>query len=413
MRKIYWLIGASALAMLLLIGLQWYWLQNSKQLIEDQFTNRVSMALCSAVEKISASPECCQAVKSSCESVPGNCNDQVLQLVNDSAFSDALKSSLSFYQVELPYETNIATREMTNDTTAPPYSCSLMPILAKNDHWLQLIFQGKKDYFNQKIGFTLISTLLIILLILSLFVYAARSLFRQQKISEDNRHFFNHMTHEFSTPLTNIQLATNMMKKENTPEKKNTYLQIIDQQCVSLKRQIDNVLHLASLEHDQFSLKKEPIDLQLLAHTVTDEMNLQIQSKHASVHIHPAPADCIVTGDANHLRNVFRNLIDNALKYSPEGAHVDIDFYPGPSGCYTHVRDNGQGIASHDNERIFSRYYRGSTDDRNPDSSQSPNIPGFGLGLAYVKKILSLHHGEIRLMPSVSQGTHFELYFPK
>jgi two-component system, OmpR family, phosphate regulon sensor histidine kinase PhoR len=411
MQRVYWLITSAALTMILLIGFQVYWMNKSKELIEEQFTNKVSMALCSAVDKLSKSPACSQAA-TSCMTSKGECADKVQAMVKDSSFAEVLNSSLNYYQVNLPYKVNVSFMGSSRPDT-PAYSCSLAPVLAQNDQWLQLIFQGKQDYFYQKIRFTLFSSILIVLLILSLFVYAARSLIRQQKISEDNRHFFNHMTHEFSTPLTNIQLASKMMKKNPSVERKEYYLNIIDQQSVLLKKQVDNVLQMANLDRDNFTLHKESIHLQSLARDVVESMKMQIHEKNATVQIHPDDQDYIIQGDRQHLRNVFTNLIDNALKYCDTEPLVNIDFYPAPQGWYVSVRDNGIGIPYNENDKIFSRYYRCSGVPSTVTSSNKSSTQGFGLGLAYVKKILNLHQGDIRLVPSMHTGARFELFFPK
>ncbi|MEP7323510.1 MAG: HAMP domain-containing sensor histidine kinase [Saprospiraceae bacterium] len=411
MQRVYWLIASAALTMILLIGFQVYWMSKSKELIEEQFTNKVSMALCSAVDKLSNSPACSQAA-TSCLTSKGECADKVQAMVKDSSFTEVLNSSLNYYHVNLPYKVNVSFMGSSPMDT-PSYSCSLAPILAQNDQWLQLIFQGKQDYFYQKIRFTLFSSILIVLLILSLFIYAARALIRQQKISEDNRHFFNHMTHEFSTPLTNIQLASKMMKKNPSVERKDYYLNIIDQQSVQLKKQVDNVLQMATVDRDNFTLQKESIHLQALAQEVIESMRMQIYEKNATIRIQPTDQEYIIQGDRQHLRNVFTNLIDNALKYCDAEPVVDIDFYPAPDGWNVSVRDNGIGIPANDNDKIFSRYYRGSCIPVSVNSSNQTSTQGFGLGLAYVKKILHLHHGDIRLIPSMHTGARFELFFPK
>jgi signal transduction histidine kinase len=413
MRKIYWLIAGSTLAMLMLIGFQIYWINTSRALIEEQFTNKVTMALCNTVDEVSKSPNCCQAPVTGMTS-SSQCADQMHQMIQDSSFNDVLHANLSYFQINLPYQVNITSTDSAKQTT-PPYSCSLSPIIAQNDKWLQLIFKGKKDYFHQKIRWTLLSSVLIVVLILSLFIYAARALMLQQRISDENHHYFNHMTHEFSTPLTNIQLAAKLMRKNYTDEKRDAYLDVVDQQCLQLKQQVDNVLHMASLDQPHFVLNKEPLHLPSFAREVVDGMKMQILEKNAHVLIHDAGKDCMIYGDRQHLIHVFRNLIDNALKYGSDSIKVNIDFENRQDGWNVIVRDNGIGIALGDQDKIFNRYYRGygCSDGMNQDILYKPNKNGFGLGLAYVKKILNLHEGDIRLLPSTQRGAQFELYFPK
>ncbi len=393
------LIAASALAMALLIRFQLGWINTSKALIEEQFTNKVNMALCSTIEQLSENEDC----RETCRSMEG-CSAKIQTLAADPLFSSVLKSKLDFYRVDLPFEVNIAVQDTTAGA-APPYSCSLMPLLAKDDHWLQLIFKGKKDYFNQRNGMMVTASMLILLGICALFIYAAYWLVRQQKLSEANLQFFNHMTHEFRTPLTNIQLASRMMKKKSTSGSDPTYLNIIDHQCDHLRHQVDNVLQMASLEKENFRLEMDEVDLNELAREVVNGMSMQIQDKKASVEITPSEQPCRIQGDRFHLRNVFHNLIENALKYSPSLPRVEIVFFPFAQGWCARVRDHGIGIRPDEKEKIFRRFYRG-------DATESP-VRGFGMGLAYVKKILDLHQGRIRVDAAPSHGTCFELYFPK
>lgn len=404
MRKIYFLIAGSALAMLLLIGFQLHWIKNSKLLIEEQFTNRVSMALCTAVEKMSTEPGCCTSSASGDGSDTPSCTNQVRKMMKDSAFDRVLRSSLAFYQIDLPYEVNITTKD-TSLSEIPPYSCSLTPLLAEDDHWLQLIFQGKQDYFNLKMQYMSGASVLILFSICALFVFAAYYLIKQQKISEENRQFFNHMTHEFSTPLTNIQLATKMMQRKSENNNHKPYLDIIETQSNQLRYQVENVLHLATMEKENLKINKDLLDLNELAREAVDSMQLQIEEKQASVHIHPAQQPCQIRGDKFHLRNVFRNLIDNALKYCSHTPKVEIGFYPMDEGWCAQVKDNGIGIPSEERDKIFNRFYRSP-------SSQETTTRGFGIGLAYVKRIIDLHQGDIRLGTALSSGTCFELYFP-
>jgi len=204
--------------------------------------------------------------------------------------------------------------------------------LAQDDHWLQLIFQGKQDYFNLKMKYMSGASVLILFSICALFVFAAYYLIKQQKISEENRQFFNHMTHEFSTPLTNIQLATKMMQRKSTNGAHSPYLDIIETQSNQLRYQVENVLHLATMEKENLKINRDLLDLNELAREAVDSMQLQIEEKQASVHIHPAKQPCQIRGDKFHLRNVFRNLIDNALKYCSNTPKVEIGFYPTDQG---------------------------------------------------------------------------------
>jgi hypothetical protein len=132
MQKVYWLIASAAITMILLISLQVYWMNKSKELIEEQFTNKVSMALCSAVDKLSKTPACSEAALSSCMISKGECADKVQAMVRDSSFTEVLNSSLAYFQVNLPYKMNVAFMDSSQvDTPHIPVPLDL--------YWLKMI----------------------------------------------------------------------------------------------------------------------------------------------------------------------------------------------------------------------------------------------------------------------------------
>ncbi len=405
MRKIYMLIGGSALAVLLLISFQFYWIHQSKKLIDDQFTNRVSMALCSAVEKISDNPSSCLADPVGCALTPGsNCQSILQSMIRDSGFVQEINKSLAFYQIHLPYNMSLATKDSSADCD-PQYSCSLAPIISQDDHWVKLVFQGKKDYIHQQLGSMWWASILIVLSIISMFLYATNTLIRQKKLSEENVKFFNHMTHEFSTPLTNIHLATSLINKSNTDTRIAGYIQILSAETSNLKKQLGQVLSLANSNHQGIQLDKSKTDLLHLVEEAITGMQLQINEKSAVIYVHASERAYPILADKVHVRNVIKNLIDNALKYNNDRPEINIDIIKTNDQWCVRVRDNGMGIHENEHSKIFDPFYRGA--------NQMNTSNGFGLGLNYVKKILHLHEGDIHIESIKPNGSSFNLYFPK
>jgi signal transduction histidine kinase len=291
--------------------------------------------------------------------------------------------------------------------SAPPYSCSLGPVLESDTHYLQLDFQGKDEYVLKHLGLMGLASIAILLFICGIFGLATWHLLRQKRIAEQNRDFFNHMTHEFRTPLTNIRLASNLMVRKNKDLADNQYLNIIRRECSQLVHQVENVLHLGSLEKVEYQMQKTPIDLRNLAGEVVAGMDLQIRESAAQVELELGPENtsCTIQGDPFHLGNAFRNILDNALKYSGKEPAIKIGLLSEADGTRISFTDNGIGLSAKDRRKIFKKFHR-------CEQAVCSGTKGFGLGLAYVKKIVDMHQGQIDVSSPNGHGARFELFFP-
>lgn len=404
---IAWLIAAAALAILALIGFQVSWMQQSRNLLEEQFNNRVNMALCSTVEKIAENQACTDGLRNCC-AVAGNmaCSQQDFEkLLEKPEVKATLAEALHFYQIDMPYQVQVARKDTGTCSDAVPFSCSLQPILLDDNHLLQLVFPDKSEYYLQRMGFMITSSVAILLFICLIFGLATYYLLRQKRLSDRNRDFFNHMTHEFRTPLTNIRLAGSLMARKNPELVDNQYLGIIRRECDQLTHQVENVLYLAGLEKGDYQLQKGPVDLKSLAQEVVAGMDLQLQERTAQVTIENNTQACTIDGDAFHLRNAFRNLLDNALKYTKQQPEVAIGFHAAESGWRVSFADNGVGVTAKNCRKIFHKFHR-------CEEAICSGEKGFGLGLAYVKKIVEMHRGHVTVSSETGKGSRFDLYFP-
>ena len=400
------LIGASALAILALIGFQVSWMQHSRKLLEEQFNNRVNMALCSTVEKMADSPACADELRACCAmSSDTACAESFDQIVHKPEMGALLTEALHFYQIDLPYRVLITPKDSSAHAAAVPHSCSLNPVLADDTHLLTLEFQGKTGYYLQKMGLMVSASVAILVFICLIFGLATFYLLRQKRMSDRNRDFFNHMTHEFRTPLTNIRLASNLLARKHPGLGDNQYLGIIRRECGQLTHQVENVLYLAGLEKGDDQWQKEPVDLRNLAQEVVAGMELQIQERHAQVRFDGHAPACTIAGDAFHLGNAFRNMLDNALKYSTAQPVVQIGFRPEANGWRVSFTDNGIGLSAKERRKVFQKFYR-------CDTALCSGEKGFGLGLAYVRKIVEMHRGHIQVSSENGKGARFDLYFP-
>jgi signal transduction histidine kinase len=173
---------------------------------------------------------------------------------------------------------------------------------------------------------------------------------------------------------------------------------------------VSDLTDLSQIESGAVTLQPERVSMKSLLTSVVRDLLAAAEARGVAVSIE-APDSLTVSGDRRRLAQVFRNLVDNAVKFSPAGARVDIlaeGGTPGPDGlspCVVHVVDRGIGIPRSEQARIFQRFYR-------VDPSRAKSVPGTGLGLAIVKHLLILHGGSIRVESESGKGSRFTVSLP-
>ncbi len=403
-----YVIGASTLALITLFIFQVKWMSDSRHLIEEQFDQKVRMALCFAVESLNGSKINCDPNKDSCMPVESVADVYQLSTPLDyelETIDSTLARATAFYDIKLEYNISILDKTRVPAEAFPRYCTALSPIEQNNDHLLSISFPGKSKYIFGKLKFMLLSSIVILVFITLVFVFANYSLLKQKQIDEINRNFFNNMAHEFRTPLTNIGLATRLLSRQQVDLKDNRYLEVVNKESDRLKYQIERVLHLAKLENGKYQLEKEKLPIVDLLKEVIKDMDLQIKEKQAKVKLNIKTDDLFILGDKFHLGNAFRNLLDNALKYSNKSAQIDITVENNKDGILIHFQDNGIGISEKEQALVFKQYKRS-------EAFEKSNQSGFGLGLSYVKMIVEQHRGFIKVISELNKGCRFDLFLP-
>ncbi len=395
----------SIAAILLLLYFQISWLQQSRSLLEEQFDQKVDMAMCMAVNYLNAdSPTATLSCAAPINNTP-KCEDKV---VSSSPFSIedteiALQRAMEFYNIDAYYQVEI-TQKKSNKTGT--YCCALTPFSINSDgHRMQVSFPGKSAYIFKEIRFMLISSILILLLISGLFALINWMLHRQKRVAQRNIDFFNNMAHEFKTPLTNIQLASNLLAKKETHLKDNRYLQIVSDEGKKLREQVERILQISKLESGEDILHKEKIDLVQLLNETIHGMQVALEDKGGQLIFQPNNSHLFVEADRFHLANVFRNLIDNAIKYCDHTPQIQISLVQDEKDINIQFQDNGVGICKSNQAFIFEKFQRIST-------GNVHDKKGFGLGLVYVKKVVELHKGMIRVISNLKKGSRFDVILP-
>lgn len=241
----------------------------------------------------------------------------------------------------------------------------------------------------------------LLLLLLFLFFYLIRALTRHKRLSQVKEDFFNNMTHEFKTPLSSIRLASRVLRQSQDREKNLRYHQLIEKESTQLERQIDKLLELSLLDQGEFNLEKGEMKVLELLESVPRRLAPLIEGNRAKVGI-KAEGALTYYGDRDHVLNSLCNLVENSLKYSPEGVQIWLSASQVDTKTIFSVKDDGPGIKPEDQAHIFDRFYRAQTRDQYKG-------PGFGIGLSYVKSIAEAHGGTVSIHSSEGKGCEFIL----
>jgi two-component system, OmpR family, phosphate regulon sensor histidine kinase PhoR len=220
--------------------------------------------------------------------------------------------------------------------------------------------------------------------------------------------FINNMTHEFKTPLSTVTLATEAIQRPDVVGRKGKVLQynrMIAEESLRMKSQVDRILNLAQLEEGETGLKTTDVDMHALVENAARAFAVQVESRGGRIIRELRASHPVVRGDPVHLLNIIHSLLDNANKYSPDPPVITIATVNASGSLLIRVSDQGKGIPAEHQERVFEKYYRVPTGNLH-------EVKGFGIGLSYVKRIVELHAGTIRLQSQPDAGTTVTVSFP-
>ncbi len=273
---------------------------------------------------------------------------------------------------------------------------------------LLVSFPKKKRFLVQSIlGLALLSLLFTLIIVIA-YSGAIYQLIRQKQISEIKTDFINNMTHEFKTPIATINLAVEAIRNPKIigdQEKVTRYLQMIRDENKRMHAQVENVLRISKLEKNQLDISKDRVDAHGIINDAITHVELIVADKGGYINTHLEAERSEILANEMHFTNVIVNMLDNAIKYSPEAPKIDVFTEKVKNYILIKVKDQGAGMSKVVLKRVFEKFYREHTGDIH-------NVKGHGLGLAYVKKIVDDHQGEVYAESEKGKGSTFYIKLP-
>jgi len=412
LNRTYLFIAISSIALVIVLIIQVNWIFETAQIKEELFNEKANMVLAKTAEALSSDKDACMNVELGCVD---STSEVALELGKTEVqnIDLLLTKYMKLYNLHIDYSFQVIKPipylfKNGLSATNNIFNARLDEAVSKNGLELKLILPDKKQFILAEMGTTFITSVILILVVLIMFWRTVLSLIKEKKISEHTSDFLNNMTHEFKTPLTNIALAGKMITKDSTinnEDKIKHYSGIILEENEKLILQVEQVLSMTALERGEIRLQKTELNLHELIDDAIKCMSLQIENKKGNLKLSLNATRFMITGDKTHLTNAVCNLIDNALKYSHENPELTILTLDDTKNIILVVSDNGIGIDKEYQKKVFDKFFRVPTGDIH-------NVKGFGLGLAYIKKIVELHNGTIELESERNKNTTFTITLP-
>ncbi len=347
-------------------------------------------------------------------------SDKPLQeRVNFKLLDHDLKVELQNNGINIPYHFTVSTSDGREVYRCPDYSeegeeYTYEQELYRNDPvsqtgFVRIHFPEMNKYIFSSIRFMIPAIVFTVILLIT-FIFTIVVVFRQKRYSEIKNDFINNMTHELKTPISSISLAAQMLNDNSlkkSPEMMKHLGHAIQDETKRLRFLVEKVLQMSMFDKQDSIFKKKELDLNEMVENVSNTFTLRVEHTGGKIMVDIEAIDSKIYVDEIHFTNVIFNLLDNAIKYRKPDQPVNllIKTWNDDEHLYMSIKDDGIGIKKDNLKKIFEKFYRVHT-------GNVHNVKGFGLGLAYVKKIVDLHKGDIKVDSEYGKGTTFTIQLP-
>ncbi len=262
-------------------------------------------------------------------------------------------------------------------------------------------------FLLKRISVPILFSIFLVALTFFSFMLLYRNMIRQRRLGDIKNEFISNITHELKTPIATVSVAIEALRSFNAtmdPSRTKEYLDISANELQRLSLLVDKVLKLSMFEKKEIELIYESLDMKLLVEEVTSSLRLQFEKRGAAVNVE-SKGNTTLEGDRLHLVSVIFNLLDNALKYSPDTPLINILVEGNDDEIQLIVSDRGLGIPPEYHGRIFEKFFR-------VPNGNLHNTKGYGLGLSYVAHVVKKHKGSIRVESEENNGSRFRISLP-
>ena len=339
--------------------------------------------------------------------------------INFKLLDQDIRAELLNNGINIPYHFTVSTADGREVYRCPDYTEDGLPytysqVLFRNDPSskmgvVRIHFPDINGYIFSSVRFMIPSVVFTLVLLIT-FIFTIVVIFRQKRYTEIKNDFINNMTHELKTPIASISLAAQMLN-DNSVGKSPAMLShlggVINDESKRLRFLVEKVLQMSMFDRKKAVFKKKELDLNEMVENIANSFTLRVEHTGGKIYTEIEAIDSAIYVDEMHFQNVIFNLLDNAVKYRKQDMPLDIYMktWNDDQYLYLSIRDTGMGIKKENLKKIFEKFYRVHTGNLH-------DAKGYGLGLAYVKKIIDLHKGTIHVESEFGKGTKFTIALP-
>ncbi len=411
-------ILTSTILVTIIIAVQLFWLQKVYRYEEKQFNINVSKSIRALYDDMGLVNDISDNAQ---KEINNPTPDLYLLKIDCTPFTDSLwlnvKAELTDFDVYTDCKAGVYLHEKGSlviekyidlpDAYDSSKISAPIPVLKRDYSYVALFFPHRGQYILKQMYFWIASGGLLLLVLIA-FGASIFYLYRQKFLNETQKDFVNNFTHEFKTPLAVIKIAAEVLQQPNIadkPDRLKNYAGIIDEQSTHLENQIQRLLEITYTDRSALPLEKTTCNINAILHQAVNDLQPLAEQKQAVLETALSTDDMTVTADKYYLQLTFVNLIENAIKYSPQ-PNIFITSYTEGNDCCIAVTDNGIGISREHHKKIFDRFFRVT-------QGELHTVKGFGLGLSFVKKVVDTHGGKIEVQSEPGKGSTFIIKIPR
>jgi two-component system phosphate regulon sensor histidine kinase PhoR len=303
--------------------------------------------------------------------------------------------------------TNRVVFSTNGNNTAPPEESNFLWIIPSYKIGLQLTGTSLKEIIDDrnKVNIILLITLLVLMIGTAAYLYV--NFKKEIELAQIKADFVANVSHELRTPLSLIQMFADTLAlgRVKTEEKKYEYYEILSRETDRLSKIVNKILNFSKIEAGKWKFNFVTISINETVRNIYDTYKFHLQNNACTFSVKFGDDLPQILGDSEAISEAIINLIDNAVKFSGENKHIEIETGRENENIFVSVIDHGIGISATDQKKIFDKFFRVST-------GNVHNVKGTGLGLSLVKHIVEAHKGKIELKSEIGKGTTIKVLFP-